>query len=78
MVNICTAPSHACMPDLLMLIARSKEFSGICLRRSERKVIKPIHILIEMLYLVQCHVAYRNHEMQVVSLCMNVILCWKV
>ena len=43
MVAICNIPSPAGLPDLLMSIARSADFSSIKLRRSEKKPLNVIN-----------------------------------
>ena len=43
MVAMCTTPSPAGLPELLMKIACSAEFSGIKLRRSEKKPLNAIN-----------------------------------
>ena len=43
MTAICATPSPAGLPDLLMRIARSAEFSSIKLRRSEKKPLNAIN-----------------------------------
>ena len=43
MVAMCNTPSPAGLPQLLMTIARSAEFSGIKLRRSEKKPLNAIN-----------------------------------
>ena len=43
MIAICDTASPANLPDLLMTIARSAEFSGINLRRSEKKPLNAIN-----------------------------------
>ena len=43
MMAICATPSPAGLPDLLMRIARSAEFSSIKLRRSEKKPLNAIN-----------------------------------
>ncbi|KAK9810502.1 hypothetical protein WJX72_011853 [[Myrmecia] bisecta] len=43
MINIVNVPDHASMPDLLDLIARSDEFSGIKLRRDQKKILNAIN-----------------------------------
>lgn len=43
MMAICAAPSPAGLPDLLMRIAHSAEFSSIKLRRSEKKPLNAIN-----------------------------------
>ena len=43
MVAMCNTPSPAGLPELLMTIARSAEFSGIKLRRSEKKPLNAIN-----------------------------------
>ncbi len=43
MVDMCKTPSPAGLPELLMTIAGSAEFSGIKLRRSEKKPLNAIN-----------------------------------
>lgn len=43
MAALQNAPEHASLPDLLMLVAGSKEFEGIRLRRGEKKVLNAIN-----------------------------------
>jgi len=43
MVAMCNTPSPAGLPELLMTIAGSAEFSGIKLRRSEKKPLNAIN-----------------------------------
>ncbi len=43
MVDVCNTPSPAGLPELLMTIAGSAEFSGIKLRRSEKKPLNAIN-----------------------------------
>ena len=43
MVAMCTTPSPAGLPELLMTIAQSAECSGIKLRRSEKKPLNAIN-----------------------------------
>nr|AKI32384.1 DNA helicase [Watanabea reniformis] len=42
-IQMLAVPKHASMPDLLSLLARSQEFSGIKLRRGEKKVLNAIN-----------------------------------
>ncbi len=43
MVALMNVPPGASMPTLLRLLAGAQEFSGICLRRSEKKVLSAIN-----------------------------------
>lgn len=43
MIALLATPPHASMPDLLMLLASSQEFSGIKLRRGEKRVLNTIN-----------------------------------
>ncbi len=43
MVALMSLQSSASMPQLLQLLSTAQEFSGICLRRSEKKVLNMIN-----------------------------------
>ena len=43
MVGLMNVPPGASMPALLRQLAGAEEFSGICLRRSEKKVLNAIN-----------------------------------
>ena len=43
MVRMMLLPGHAPMPALLHLLAGAEEFSGICLRRGEKKALNAIN-----------------------------------
>ena len=43
MIGLMSAPSHASLPDLLTIIAKSQEFDSIKLRRGEKKVLNAVN-----------------------------------
>ncbi len=43
MVSMMELPSHASMPMLISVLSRAEEFSGVCLRRSEKKALNSIN-----------------------------------
>lgn len=43
MIELMSVPSQACLPDLLMMIAKSQEFDSIKLRRGEKKVLNAVN-----------------------------------
>ncbi|GMH32639.1 hypothetical protein BSKO_00473 [Bryopsis sp. KO-2023] len=43
MINMTEAPSHASVPDLIMMMASAEEFSNISLRRGEKKILNGIN-----------------------------------
>ena len=43
MIRLLGAPSHASIPDLLMLVAHADDFDSIRLRRGEKKVLNAIN-----------------------------------
>lgn len=43
MVSLLEVPSHASMPTLISVLSHAEEFSGICLRRGEKKSLNSIN-----------------------------------
>ncbi|KAK9831896.1 hypothetical protein WJX81_006765 [Elliptochloris bilobata] len=47
MIGLITAPTHASLPDLIMLLARSQEFANVILRRGEKKALNAMNHALE-------------------------------
>lgn len=62
MVALMHAPSHAAIPDLLMIIASSQECSHIKLRRGEKKLLNGINKELGQASLEHCIVDNTKHS----------------